>query len=118
MSSTTLDEALAITSSDIRWELAPPPDTTSGDALIDALVEAESYRRLAQAAIHELHRLAGDDLGGYWWRVEADVAAGRHRAPQSVVARLRREIRLYSAQVRRFHAIIRQLRTPSQRGPS
>lgn len=53
------DTELAV--SDIAWAPAPPHlecDATSDeDLLVATLVESDSYRQLAQCAIHELHDL-------------------------------------------------------------
>ena len=44
--------------SDIEWTLERrPPFVLGNDALASAIVAAESYRLLAVAAMHELHRL-------------------------------------------------------------
>ena len=45
----------------IVWRLAPPaPDPFDEDPLVDALLDADAYRLLAQQALHGLHRLRRD----------------------------------------------------------
>jgi hypothetical protein len=48
-----------LTADAIRWDLAPAPDETSAatDLLVDVVIEAQSYRLLAQQAVHALHEL-------------------------------------------------------------
>jgi hypothetical protein len=51
-------ELIALTADDIQWEMSPlDPAPISDDLLTDALIDAESYRTLAQQAIHGLHDL-------------------------------------------------------------
>lgn len=42
---------------EICWDLPPAPASTSGreDLVVDVVIEAQSYRLLAQQAIHALH---------------------------------------------------------------
>ena len=51
-----------ITAADIHWELADPPPafTTADDFVVDVVLEAVSYRTLAQQAIHYAAALAKD----------------------------------------------------------
>jgi hypothetical protein len=42
---------------EINWHMAPVPDSPSEDLLITALAEAESYRVLAQSAVHALSEM-------------------------------------------------------------
>ena len=60
---------VAITAADITWELQPLPDIvpTDGDLLTDAIVEAQSYRQLAQSALHGLHAV----------QIERDILRGQ-----------------------------------------
>jgi hypothetical protein len=48
-----------LTDADIEWELPPaPPDIFRGsleDLIVEALVEAQAYRLVASAAIHQAH---------------------------------------------------------------
>ena len=45
-----------LTADDIQWEPAPVAITTD-DLLVEALLDAESYRAIAQEALHALARL-------------------------------------------------------------
>lgn len=49
----------AITAADIRWNLTAEdePIDTAGDFTVLAIIEAASYRSLAQQALHLLHRV-------------------------------------------------------------
>ena len=48
-----------VAAADIPWTLPPAPDVPHDpeDLLVEALVEAQSYRTVAQQAIHALHDL-------------------------------------------------------------
>jgi predicted trehalose synthase len=49
-------EACTLTAVDIRWTLAPAPDVPhdSDDLVADAIIDAQSYRLVAQQAIGAL----------------------------------------------------------------
>jgi hypothetical protein len=46
-----------LTADDITWTLAPTPDVSRGEnvLLVDTILEADSYRKVAQQALHTLH---------------------------------------------------------------
>src|SRR4051794_26860643 len=49
-----------LTDSDINWSLPPAPETPPAhpdDLIVDALIDAQSYRTVACTTIHHAHRL-------------------------------------------------------------
>lgn len=57
MIATPAPVARELTASDMCWELQPAPAVVHVDVATDALLDAQAYRELAQAAIHWLHDL-------------------------------------------------------------
>jgi hypothetical protein len=50
-----------LTADDIYWSLEPlPHDPIDDDPLVNALLDAEAYRLVAQETLHCLHRLQRD----------------------------------------------------------
>jgi hypothetical protein len=57
VSAATQVRVMELSADDIEWNLRPVTIEPSDDLLVDALVEAESYRLLAQQAIHRLREM-------------------------------------------------------------
>lgn len=55
---TEVRDVAPLTAADIPWDLAPAPDVPHDpdDLLVETLVDVQSYRTVAQQAIHALHR--------------------------------------------------------------
>lgn len=76
-----------VSAAEIRWTLEPvqAPDwllMSDDDLLVAALSESDTYRQLAQVAIHQLHRLktAHDRLGEQHHRLLSEYRSMRVRA--------------------------------------
>lgn len=67
----------AITAADITWDLPADdePIETGDDVAVLAIVEAQSYRVLAQQALHALHRVT----------VERDILLGQRELDRRMV---------------------------------
>ncbi|CAN5849988.1 hypothetical protein BH18ACI5_BH18ACI5_04320 [soil metagenome] len=70
-----------LTDADIQWELGSLPTAMpeDGDLLTAMIIEAQSYRQIAQQAIHALHALQRELMGvraRYYERRDAGRTAG------------------------------------------
>jgi hypothetical protein len=90
-------EALADSEARLIERVADLEDTLAG------------YQNVSRVLLQRLYALEGDDLPGYWDRLDEDVAAGLHAPPRSVVAKLKRANRLFKEENRRLRASLSSL---------
>ena len=79
--------ARELTADDITWDSPAAPESApapADDFLVDALIDGQSYRVLAQQAIHHTHELhvALERLRGQHLRLVGDYRALRESTPR------------------------------------